>query len=926
MKLVSVLLLSGLFINTFSFAQTAQLLGRVVDASSRETLPFANIFINNTTIGTAANENGEFDLKHVPFGVHELIVSYVGYQSVQASISVNSEIERLGTIELIQSEQELANVEVTGKKDTGWEKQLKRFKKVFLGEDKLADQCEILNPYVIDFSKESGGLLTASATEPIEISNFSLGYKLSFHLTHFESDNDSYSIQGQVRFAEIATQGGVTALQWMNNRKESYIGSQQHLFRAILEKRIQGEGYYLYTDMEGYENNTIRSANFFAELGNTIAPYDTSSIVFPGDIPNTFKILMRGRVEVHCRAEAGKVRTYNDIPYQVSWIEVEGDTLILNSNGSVLNPRAVVTSGAMNSNRVASMLPLDYKAGKVIQIKREPRGVPASLLEENVYVHMDKPYYYPGEMMWFKAYLNYRNPSLRDSMSRTLYVELINPQRKIVKSQMIRIDNGFGNGNWVVTDTLSSGTYYFRAYTNLNRNFDDNFFIKPVPILGITEQVDINELHVETNDNFRITIKPNKGIYNTRDSIALEIKALDARGKPVKSNLSISVTDARQVIPIKDPLTVLDRYPFKAEPSEKILDEIKYPVEYGISYQGQYFNKKGKPEQATLSILQGNYERLSVVETDEAGRFAEAGIVFYDSSEFRFQTKNIKKKYDGRVEILKKERLSTDFKFPFYQLKTLNTGRNQRLISEYEVPRGARLLSEVLIKGKREEIEKIRPYGNPDYVIEADELDISSNNLLLILQGKVPGIVITTQTDETGVHTVVRIARASGLTIQAQTEPLVMIDNVPMSGSAGEILQSINVYSIESIEVVTRASPLYGSAGVNGVISLFTKKGVGSNYVPLDRSLQRVKLGGYARPYLFRFPDYGNKKEDKNQTDYRSILYWDPYLVTDDEGTTRVSFYAADLETNYRIVIEGISENNEPLRGVHFISIQQSRQ
>ncbi|HRW99744.1 MAG TPA: carboxypeptidase-like regulatory domain-containing protein, partial [Cyclobacteriaceae bacterium] len=249
--------------------------GKIIDGDSKETLPFANIFINNTTIGTAANENGDFTLKNVPFGVHELVVSYVGYKPLQASIQITSERVGLGLIEMAQSEQELANVEVTGKKDTGWEKQLKKFKKTFLGEDKLAEQCEILNPYVIDFSKEQGGTLTASASEPIEISNLSLGYKLSFYLTQFQSDKDSYSIRGQVRFSEISTKGGATALQWMNNREDAYVGSQQHLFRALLEKRLQDEGFYLYTDKEGYENNTYRTANFIVELGNTIMPYDT---------------------------------------------------------------------------------------------------------------------------------------------------------------------------------------------------------------------------------------------------------------------------------------------------------------------------------------------------------------------------------------------------------------------------------------------------------------------------------------------------------------------------------------------------------------------------------------------------------------------------------------------------------------------------
>jgi len=196
-RLLSILLIGIILSGTkLANAQNSIISGRVVDFNTKETLPFANIFINNTTLGTAADFNGKFELRNVPLGIHELIVSYVGYESIKASIIINDQSVDLGTIELNQAEQELAEVQIQSTVDTGWEKQLKRFKKIFLGEDDLADQCEILNPYVIDFSKASGGVLTASAKEPIEISNYSLGYKLSFHLSHFEADKESYSIQG----------------------------------------------------------------------------------------------------------------------------------------------------------------------------------------------------------------------------------------------------------------------------------------------------------------------------------------------------------------------------------------------------------------------------------------------------------------------------------------------------------------------------------------------------------------------------------------------------------------------------------------------------------------------------------------------------------------------------------------------------------
>jgi len=906
------------------FAQVSEVSGRILDSVSGETLPYANVFINNSTIGTSADENGNFILTDVPFGVQELVVYSKGHETIQAYIPVNNHLTELGFIEMTKLET-LTIPEIKGSPDGGREKQLKIFKKHFLGEDEFAEQCEILNPYAIVFSKGPGGTLIATASEPIEVSNMALGYKLSYFLAHFEVNRDDHLLLGQVRFSEIITKGGGIALRWMQNRKDLYLGSQQHLLKSILDGQIREAGFYLYADSEP-KNNGPRGGSFSSRLGSSIIPYDTSSIIFEGRIPYTYKILLRENIEVHCRARMANQKIYNDIPYSVGWIRTDGDTIFVNGNGSVLNAQEVTAQGSMRVKSLAMQLPIDYSLDKIVKIKKESRAVAASQIEEKVYVHFDKPYYYPGEMMWFKAYLNYRSPSLRDSLSKTLSVELINSQKKIVKTQLLRIDDGMAWGNWVVSDTLSSGNYYFRAYTNLNLNFEDsNVFLKPIPVLGKTEQVIETERYKESPDQPQVFFKSHKRDYEIRDSVALEISIRDQNGAPLKSKLSVSVTDAKQVVPVREPMTIVRDFLFSKEASSKIFKELVYPAESGVSFTGQYLNKKKNPEKASLSIVQGNFEYLSVIETDEAGRFFENGLIFYDSVDFRFQIKSDKKKDDGRVVILPRHSPSLDFAFPKYKLNTINTGKNQRQISEYEVPRGARLLDEVYIQGEKIKEELVRPYGKADYTVSAKELDISTNNLLLILQGKVPGLVITNQSDETGSHTVVRIARASGLTIQAQTEPLVMIDNVPMSGRAGDILQSIDAYTIESIEVVTRVSPAYGSAGVNGVISIYTRRGLSANYDKLEKDLQVVKLGGYTRPSEFRIPNYGSGNSGQGQIDYRSILYWNPMLATNNSGAATVSFFAADLETRYRVVVEGINEKNEPVRGVYFIDISGSR-
>ncbi|MES2221459.1 MAG: carboxypeptidase-like regulatory domain-containing protein [Acidobacteriota bacterium] len=136
-------------------AQTGVIKGRVIDSKTLEPLPFANVFINNTTIGTTTDADGNFILKNINRpSVFDLIVSFVGYQSVKQKISLSEESLTLGEIELIASETKLSNVEVKEKRDVQWEKKLKKFKKIFLGEDKMSEQCAILNSWVLDFPED----------------------------------------------------------------------------------------------------------------------------------------------------------------------------------------------------------------------------------------------------------------------------------------------------------------------------------------------------------------------------------------------------------------------------------------------------------------------------------------------------------------------------------------------------------------------------------------------------------------------------------------------------------------------------------------------------------------------------------------------------------------------------------------------------
>jgi TonB-dependent starch-binding outer membrane protein SusC len=88
------------------------------------------------------------------------------------------------------------------------------------------------------------------------------------------------------------------------------------------------------------------------------------------------------------------------------------------------------------------------------------------------------------------------------------------------------------------------------------------------------------------------------------------------------------------------------------------------------------------------------------------------------------------------------------------------------------------------------------------------------------LQARVPGVVIT-RTPDGGIS--VRIRGAT--TINGSTEPLFVIDGLPIEPGPGGSLVGINPHDIASIEVLKDAASLafYGVRAANGVILIKTK-------------------------------------------------------------------------------------------------------
>jgi len=91
--------------------------------------------------------------------------------------------------------------------------------------------------------------------------------------------------------------------------------------------------------------------------------------------------------------------------------------------------------------------------------------------QEKVYLHFDNTGYFKGEKIWFKAYVTRADLRTPTTVSRVLYVDLLNPSGDVIDSQKVKIENGTGYGDFALDSILGTGFYEVRAYTRYMLNW-----------------------------------------------------------------------------------------------------------------------------------------------------------------------------------------------------------------------------------------------------------------------------------------------------------------------------------------------------------------------------------------------------------------------------------------------------------------------
>ncbi|GGI22959.1 carboxypeptidase-like regulatory domain-containing protein [Pedobacter mendelii] len=347
---------------------------------------------------------------------------------------------------------------------------------------------------------------------------------------------------------------------------------------------------------------------------------------------------------------------------------------------------------------------------------------------------------------------------------------------------------------------------------------------------------------------------------------------------------------------------------------------ITYKPEQSTSISGT-ITKGGKPVpngKVMLMSTKGGFFVMDTV-TNAEGKFNFDNLVFNDSTKFVVQarTKADRKFVDIKVDAVPYQIVTKNKNGADIDVNVNNTLMKYIKESDNYFNEMTRLgllertikLDEVVITEKRniaKNSSNLNGAGNADFVLAAKDL---SNCVVLsqCLNGRIPFVLF-----RNGVPYSTR---------SPNTPMTIILDGMQVEA---EFLDNINANDVETIEVLRSAgnTAIYGSQGGSGVLVITTKRGGSgvsyNNYAP---GVVVVNQIGFSASRDFYSPKY-DAQTTNNKGDYRSTIYWNPQVVSGEDGKAKFDFYNADEAGTYRIVIEGIDVEGHLARKVYTYDVK----
>lgn len=565
---------------------------------------------------------------------------------------------------------------------------------------------------------------------------------------------------------------------------------------------------------------------------------------------------------------------------------------------------ALLVVSLVTAFRLEAQAPLT--AGPASHLKEYPQGS----LWEDIYMQIDRDKYIAGEDLWFSIYAIDGETGKLSARSAVAYVELLNPWNKPVIQGRFRLTDGRGQGNFLLPDSVSSGTYTIRGYTNWMKNFlPYNCFMQDLEIcnpfkgLDFWRKGDSSALVVsqltepsEKSDN-AINVQTDT-IYNRREKVTLKLRIDDDKNDHSgNSEISISVTPARVAS--------------AGQWRSGFINSRTGPEHYGFENEGHYLsgriiNRDGNishgPDFLYMSV-RGKVADFKYAHVDTAGRFTFILPIDDENRNLILQPEignnNMVLEIEPSFSWILPESNCFRGTFSDSQVAVFSElGFNYQAEKIYSTT-----VKKEIVKQGNTSLKKRRFYGIPEMEIFLDDyirLPVMQEVFFELL----PGIILRSK--KSGYEMKITNPLTGNFYVEP---PLVMIDGVIINDLT--VLAELNPETVEKIEVV-KTPYLIGDLILHGIVNIITRSGDFTSITMPDYAVV-LPYRVIDKSYTFMAPDYTNEQNLSRTPDLRNTLYWNPAVKTGRNGEAEIEFWTSDLPGKFTINIQGISVTGEKM-------------
>lgn len=373
--------------------------------------------------------------------------------------------------------------------------------------------------------------------------------------------------------------------------------------------------------------------------------------------------------------------------------------------------------------------------------------------------------------------------------------------------------------------------------------------------------------------------------------------------------------------------------------------ELKYPVESSIAIKG----KATRPgtsniiKEGHVSLIlkaQDSTTLLSNAKLTDKGEFIVDNLQFKKDATVSYQATNDQKQlmvidvtlYPNYYDTLKKAHLATTGIFDYDPVKG-NDRLNESLLSQVHTVdtfmKGPEYLKSVTVTAR-----KLSPTDSLNNAYATGQFMFGGRKLAPGKQGyfslwqlirTVPGFVVEGDMKSP----TVTLSRTAGLNVFSDngsaTGGVTFTDGEGSGPTAGapdyvqngiafylnevpvnrETLDNLSMTDIAFVKTYIGAET-FAVGPFNGVIAVYTHKGISVGKSIYDKTFAKSHIGGYSPTREYFSPDYTLNPALQSVPDNRITLLWNPRLKTDKQGKASIKFFNNDKSTKVKVLVQGL--------------------